>query len=157
MQPFSSQSDTLSGLIRGEAAPTAGTAWNQRSPCQEELGRNALLLSPEMSFGSCRFRKKLSLTLWTFMSTFTETLNKDLRFGNGSVYCMKSNRLHLRGFEFLSCFSTCAQFSGSITGVWEMACRGILQTRWWCSFLWQFEGCVNLSPATERISSWVRE
>lgn len=138
----------------------AHTAWNQRSLCQEEPGRNALLLSPEMSFedfGRCSFHKKLFLTLGTFISTFTDTLNKDLCFGNASVYCMKSDRLHLHGFEFPSCFSTCAQFSGLITGLWGMACRGIQQTLWWYSFLWQIEGCVNLSSATEGISSCVRE
>jgi len=37
---------------KGEAALTVRTAGNPRSSCQEELGRNALILSPEMSFAT---------------------------------------------------------------------------------------------------------
>lgn len=145
-------------LTRGEAALTARTAWNPRSSCREELGRNAHLLSPEISSATFLDEKKISLRLSgeiaftqrTFMNAFTDTVNRDLGLDSVSVYCVESNRLHLCSFFLLwRTWSSITVFSYLETAFWldyrcminglsrHPADTLVIQFQ----ILWQFKGC----------------
>lgn len=93
-------------LTRGKAALTVSTAWIPRSSCEEELGRNSLLLSPAKSFCKRLGRGEISLWLpreitstpWTFMNAFTDSVNGDLGFGQ--CFCLLSGKWESLKFHY---------------------------------------------------------
>lgn len=101
----SSQSDTLAGLDKEEAALTVSTAWNlwdlhvKRN--WEEMLSHFLQKLPLHFFLGCKRKFNVASTriylhpVDLHMNTFTDTANRDLGLDSVSVYRVESNCLHL--------------------------------------------------------------
>ena len=135
---------------RGEAALTFHTAWNQRSSCQEEQGRNAPSPSPEMSsaalhetinlhpHGPSWALSQTPMSVWTM---FLFTVQKVIACTSAALgESLKIHYVLVLGDGFLA---------------WLQVCDGwLVETLLWYGFRFSgsLKAAVNLSSATERIS-----